>query len=97
MLGNNKEKKMFYLIGTINQVEYSLSYTKGKLSGDPEAMNKAQEESLKDHGDLGLMPESITSNYLDNEHAAYNLIKNYVFDEITRSNKDWKFRKDIVH
>lgn len=87
---------MFYLIGTINNTEYSLSYTKGQLSGDPEAIQKAQEENQKDHGDLGLMPESITSNYLENELAAYNLIKNYVFDEITRSNKDWKNRKDIV-
>ncbi len=88
---------MFYLIGTINQVEYSLSYTKGKLSGDPEAIKKAQEENLKDHGDLGLMPESITSNYLDNELAAYNLIKNYVFDEVTRSNNDWKVNKDAIY
>ena len=87
---------MFYLIGIINQIEYSLSYTNGKLSGDPEAIQKAQEENLKDHGNLGLMPEEITSNYLDNELAAYNLIKNYVFDEITRSNKDWENRKDIV-
>lgn len=88
---------MFYLIGTINKVEYSLSYTKGKLFGDPEAIKKAQEENLKDHGDLGLMPESITSNYLENELAAYNLIKNYVFDEITRSNKDWKHSKNVVY
>lgn len=87
---------MFYLIGTINNTEYSLSYTKGQLSGDPEALKKAQEENLKDHGDLGLMPESVTSNYLSNELAAYNLIKNYVFDEITRSNKDWENRKDVV-
>ena len=83
---------MFYLNGTINQVEYSLSYSKGQLSGDPEAIQKALEENQKDHGDLGLMPTSVTSNYLSNEHAAYNLIKNYVFDEITRINKDWKFR-----
>ena len=88
---------MFYLIGTINQIEYSLSYTKGQLSGDPEAVKKAQEENLKDHGDLGLMPENVTSNYLANELAAYNLIKNYVFDEITRSNKDWKFRKEVAY
>lgn len=88
---------MFYLIGTINNTEYSLSYTKGQLSGDPEALQKAQEENLKDHGNLGLMPEEITSNYLDNELAAYNLIKNYVFDEITRSNKDWENKKDIVY
>lgn len=87
---------MFYLIGNINNTEYSLSYTNSKLSGDPEAVQKAQEENLKDHGNLGLMPEEITSNYLDNELAAYNLIKNYVFDEITRSNKDWENRKDIV-
>ena len=87
---------MFYLIGTINNTEYSLSYTKGQLSGDPEALKKAQEKNLKDHGDLGLMPESVTSNYLSNELAAYNLIKNYVFDEITRSNKDWENRKDVV-
>lgn len=88
---------MFYLIGTINQFEYSLSYTNGKLSGDPEAIQKKQEDNQKDHGNLGLMPEEMTSNYLDNELAAYNLIKNYVFDEITRSNKDWESRKDIVY
>ena len=88
---------MFYLIGTINQVEYSLSYNKGTLSGDPEAIQKAQEENQKDHGDLGLMPETVISNYLANEQAAYNIIKNYVFDEITRSNKDWKIRKDVVY
>ena len=88
---------MFYLIGTINNTEYSLSYNNGKLSGDSEAIQKAQEENLKDHGDLGLIPESVTSNYLSNELAAYNLIKNYVFDEITRSNKDWKVRKDVVY
>lgn len=88
---------MFYLIGIINNTEYSLSYTNGQLSGDPEAIQKTQEENLKNHGDLGLMPESVTSNYLDNELAAYNLIKNYVFDEITRSNKDWENKKDIVY
>ena len=88
---------MFYLIGTINKVEYSLSYTKGKLSGDPEAIQKAQEENIKDHGNLGLLPEEVLSNYLDNELAAYNLIKNYVFDEITRSNKDWKINKKGVY
>ncbi len=43
------------------------------------------------------MPESVTSNYLNNELAAYNLIKNYVFDEVTRSNKDWKVNKDSIY
>ncbi len=88
---------MFYLIGNINNTEYSLSYTNDQFSGDPEVLQKAQEENLKDHGNLGLMPEEITSNYLNNELAAYNLIKNYVFDEITRSNKDWENRKDVVY
>ena len=84
---------MFYLIGTIHNSEYSLSYTNCPLSGDPEAIQKAQEENQKEHGDLGLMPESVTSNYLSNELAAYNLINNYVFEKITRSNKDWKIRR----
>ena len=88
---------MFYLIGTINQVEYSLSYTKGQLSGDLEAIQKAQKENLKDHGDLGLMPESVTSNYLANEQAAYILIKKYVFDEITRSKNNWKTNSNVIY
>jgi len=88
---------MFYLIGTINNTEYSLSYTKGQLSGDPEAIQKAQEENLKEHGYLGLMPESVTSNYFSNKLAVYNLIKNFVFEKITRSNKDWKFKKDAIY
>lgn len=88
---------MFYLIGTINKTEYSLRYKNGQLSGDLEAIKKTQEENLKKHGNLGLIPEEVTSNYLDNEFAAYNLIKNYVFDEITRSNKDWKNRKGVVY
>ena len=88
---------MFYLIATINNTEYSLSYTNGQLSGNPETIQKAREENQKDHGDLDLMPESITSNYLSNELAAFNLIKNYVFEKITRSNKDWKFKKDLVY
>lgn len=88
---------MFYLIGTINKTEYSLSYTNGQLSGDPEALQKAQEENLKDHGDLGLIPERVTSNYLSNELAAFNLIKNFVFEKITRSNKNWKFKKDAIY
>ena len=88
---------MFYIIGKLNNKEFSLMYKKGQLSGDSEAIQKAQEENQKKHGNLGLMPEEITSDYLDNELAAYNLIKNYVFDEITRSNKDWENRKDIVY
>ena len=88
---------MFYIIGKLNNKEFSLMYKKGQLSGDAEALEKAQEENKKDHGNLGLMPEEITSNYLDNEFASYNLIKNYVFDEITRSNKDWGNRKDVVY
>ncbi len=88
---------MFYLIGTINNTEYSLSYTNGQLSGDHEAIQKAQEENQKEHGDLGLMPESVTSNYLSNELAAYNLIKTFVFEKVTRSNKDWKHNKNAVY
>ncbi len=88
---------MFYLIGTINNTEYSLSYNNGQLSDDHEAIQKAREENQKEHGDLGLMPDSVTSNYLSNELAAYNLIKNFVFEKITRSNKDWKHNKNAVY
>ena len=88
---------MFYLIGTINQVEYSISYTKGQLSGDPEAVQKAQEENQKDHGLLGLMPDAVSSNYLDNELAAYDLIEHFVFDEVTRRNKDWKIKPKVIY
>lgn len=88
---------MFYLIGTINQVEYSLSYNKGKLSGDPEAIQKAQEENLKAHGLLGLMPDAVSSNYLANELAAYDLIKNFVFDKVTRTNKSWKSDSKVIY
>lgn len=88
---------MFYLIGTINKVEYSLSYTNGNLFGDSEAIQKAEKENEKEHGNLGLIPESVNSNYLANEFAAYNLIKNYVFDEVTSSKNNWNLKKDVVY
>ena len=28
---------------------------------------------------------------------SYNLIKNYVFEKITRSNKDWKLKKNVIY
>lgn len=72
-------------------------YKKGQLSGDKEALKKAQEENIKDHGLLGLMPEAVSSNYLDNELAAYELIRHFVFDEVTRTNKDWKFDSKVIY
>ena len=86
---------MFYLIGTICQVEYSLSYLKGKLSG--EAIQKAQEENKKDHGLLGFMPSAVSSNYLANEYAAYYLIEQFVFDEVTRIKNNWKFDPKVIY
>ena len=88
---------MFYIIGLLNKKEYSLMYQKGKLSGDTEAIQKAQEETQKDHGLLGLMPDAVSSNYLANDLAAYDLIKNFVFDKVTRTNKSWKSDSKVIY
>lgn len=88
---------MFYLVGIISQVEYSLSYSKGLLSGDPEAIQKAQEENKKDHGLLGLMSDAVSSNYLANEYAAYYLIEQFVFDEVIRTKNNWKFNSKVIY
>ena len=88
---------MFYIIGKLNDKEYSLMYKKGQLSGDAEALQKAQEESKKNHGLLGLMPDAVSSNYLDNEYAAYQLIEKFVFEEITRTKNNWKFNSKVVY
>ena len=88
---------MFYIIGKLNDKEYSLMYKKGQLSGDAEPLQKAQEENTKDHGLLGLEPATVSSNYLENEYAAYQLIEKFVFEEITRTKNNWKFNSKVVY
>jgi hypothetical protein len=72
---------MFLVVGKINGEQCQLNYINGVLSGDAVAIQKAEEENKKDHGNLG-MPPSTKSNYLEVGDAAYHLVVTFVFDEI---------------
>ena len=76
---------MFYIIGKLNNTEQSFSFKKGELSGDKEALVKTYEENKKDHGRLGLEPSVLENDYIKNEYAAFELIRQFVFDEIINS------------
>jgi hypothetical protein len=78
---------MFKITGLINERECSLTWQDGRVYGDFEALEKAEIENKKDHGNLGI-PPSIKSNYLADENSAYFLIAS-VFDKFISSENDW--------
>ena len=80
---------MFVITGLIDGNQYAVKYEDGTLSGDPIAVEKTKVENMKDHGNLGL-PPSVTSDYLEDEHAAHMLITNFVFDALISNETDWK-------
>ena len=86
---------MFSVVGTIGGEKYHLKYANGVLSGDTVALQKAEEENSKDHGNLGL-PPSTRSNYLAVEDAAHMLITTFVFEEIISKENDYPELPDYV-
>lgn len=81
---------MFTIQGLIQDKNYTLTYTDGLLTGDPEVIQKAIAESKIDHGSVGIQPEVIESNYLSQEIPAYDLITRFVFDLIESEDNDWE-------
>ena len=80
---------MFVITGLIDGKQYVVKYEDGVLSGDPFAVDKTKNENMKDHGNLGL-PPSVTSDYLEDEHAAHMLITNFVFNVLISNETNWK-------
>jgi hypothetical protein len=85
---------MFKITGTIKKDSFSLVYEDGKISGDETAVTRAREESMKNHGPVGLHPDVIESDYLSQEIPAYALITSYVFDDIEEEENDWEEAPD---
>jgi hypothetical protein len=56
-----------------------------RVYGDFEALEKAEIENKKDHGNLGI-PPSTKSNYLADGNAVYFLVTSFVFDKVIQ----WK-------
>jgi hypothetical protein len=79
---------MFKITGLINDRECTLTWQDGRVYGDSEALEKAEIENKKDHGNLGI-PPSTKSNYLADGNAAYFLIAKFVFDKFISAENDW--------
>lgn len=79
---------MFLVIGKIGGEQYRLKYDNGTLTGDFIAWQKAEAENKKDHGNLGIPPNTKT-NYLAFEDSAHMLITTFVFDEVISTEDDW--------
>ena len=89
---------MFVLHGTIKNNEYSLAWNNGKLSGNQYAVKLAYEQNKINHGLLGLCPSisSVKDGYLKAELSAYSLLRQYVFDKITKESNDWEEAEENV-
>jgi hypothetical protein len=79
---------MFTVIGKIKGRQCQLKYIDGTLSGDTIALQKAEVENKKNHGNLGI-PPSIKSNYLAHENSAYFFVTGIVFDDVISAEDDW--------
>ena len=75
-------KKEFKIVGKINNITYTLFWEDGRLQGDKIALEKAQEENKKEHGNHAPLPMVITENYLSHPDSAWGLIMNHVFDSV---------------
>jgi hypothetical protein len=84
---------MFKIKGLINERECTLTWEDGRVYGDIEAIEKAEIENKKDHGNLGI-PPSTKSNYLADKSAAYFLITAFVFDEVISAERENTIPKD---
>ncbi len=80
---------MFEIKGTINGVKAYCKYENKKLTGDELVLEKAYNENAKNHGRLGYFPDNITSDYLNNELSAIQLLRKKVFDEGSTFTNDW--------
>jgi hypothetical protein len=78
---------MFKITGLINEKECTITWQDGRVYGDFEALEKAEIENKKKHGNLGI-PPSTKSNYLADGNAAYFLIAGFVFDKVISVEKD---------
>jgi hypothetical protein len=76
----------------INKKEYTLTWQDGRVYGDLEALERAEIENKKDHGNLGI-PPSTKSNYLADGNAACFLITSFVFNKVLSAENDWLIRK----
>lgn len=81
---------MFKITGVINNTKCTLTYLDGKITGDEVAVSKTLHEANKNHGQLGLHPTTLDSDYLTLELPARMLIETYVFEKIESNEDDWE-------
>jgi len=81
---------LFTITGTVNGRAVSLSWKDGVLSGDRDAIGKANHENIQSHGYLGLVPSGDESDYLSGELSAYDLLASHVFESVISEENDWE-------
>lgn len=81
---------MFSIRGMIDKKTCSITYRDGKITGEAFAVEAVKRESQKNHGVVGLGPDSLESNYLDQEIPAHELMVNHVFDGVAQEENDWE-------